>query len=362
MIFILLSVLTLFYICINWSKRDPKLPSLFLILVYCIVFSNRSMDVADTIPYEEVFSGYPHSMEIGYLFLNNFFNSLGWSFSNFLLLIAIFDFSLWYFCTRSVLKQNNILFALLFFMSNMGMNYYGIVLRSGMASSVMFVPLCLMLNSFVDSNLTHGYKQGKINIAIIIIIFFSFLFIGGLLHQSIYILIISLLLYFVPLRNSYRTLFLILALVITVIPSVPSFISHIVQPILASNDLRMSGRFDGDVETGLSYYQIINVIYGFMYMKWLSFIPDNIRVKQYCFILDIYVVGVFLSGAFSYLTAGSRIGHILIFYEFLMPAILISSNKYIIKNPVVRYCMYAMIVLNFARNLYGTPSLINYIG
>ena len=362
MVFIALSLLTLLFFILN-NKKSSKWPSVLLIIAYAIVFSMRDMEVADTEPYYDVYEGLiDPNMEIGYLFLNVVFKSWGFSFSGFLLIIAIFDLLFWYFCTKKALMQSNILIPLLLFMSNMGMIYYGIVLRSGMASSIMLVPITYVILSY--ETISSSLSINLLNLSKHVKLFLLFgvgLFFAGLFHQSAYIVIVALALYYIPLTKKWQHIFLILALVIGSIPSAPHYISSIVQPILLGGDLRMSGRFDREIVHGLSYYQIINVIIGLLYIYMAKYIENSVKQKQYQFILNLYVVGVFMSGAFSFLVAGARIGHLLIFYEFFLPAILMNNitNKAIQKKVFITFVV--IVIINFARNFYGTPSLIDYL-
>lgn len=362
MIFVALSLITLLCFVIS-SKESSKWSSFILIIAYALVFSMRDMNVADTEPYFDVYEGViDPNMEVGYLFLNVLFRNWGVSFSGLLLFIAIFDLFIWYHYTKKTLRQNNILIPLFLFMSNMGMVYYGIVLRSGMASSIMMIPISyLMLSYETDSRLFRN-KTFDFSKHIKIFLLFGFsLYFAGLFHQSVYVVIISLVLYYFPLSKQWQYIFLLFALVIGSIPSAPQIISSFVQPILLEGDLRMSGRFDREIVHGLSIYQIINVVIGCVYINLSKYINNPVKQGQYQLILNLYVVGVLLSGAFSFLVAGARIGHLLIFYEFFLPAILMQNvtNK-VIKQKVL-FVFIVIILINFARNFYGTPSLIHYL-
>lgn len=363
MVFIFLTIIS--YVIFLNTKLKPasKFPTIILLIAYTIVFSMRTMQVADTEPYYDTYSGIiDPNMEIGFLYLNLLFRGWGVSFNQFLLIIAVFDLLLWYEFTKKTLKQNNLLIALILFMSNMGMLYYGIVLRSGMASSIMMIPISYLMLSYekVERSL-----QGRNNIwsaLLNILLFVLCLFVGGLFHQSVYIVIVALLLYYIPLGRKSQYILLFLALFVSSIPSVPQYISSIVQPILENLGLRMSGRFDRDMVQGLSLYQVSNVIIGCLYIALSKYMKITSHQKQYRFILSLYVVGVFLSGAFSFLTAGARIGHLLIFYEFFLPALLLQDATDKKERRRILLTILFIVVLNFARNLYGTPSLIHYIG
>lgn len=363
MIFIFLSLLTLLLYISTRNRPNSKWPSVLMVLTYVVVFSMRGMGVADTEPYYEVYTGFfDYGMEVGYLFLNLLFRNWGVTFRGFLFFVAIFDLFLWYHYTKKTLNQNNILIPLALFMSNMGMIYYGIVLRSGMANAIMMIPISYMLLLY-ESEGRPVYSSGK-KIKILFKILFLFggsLFVAGLFHQSIYVIIIAIVLYYFPFSKKVQYAFLVIALIIGSISFIPQLISSIVQPILEDLGMRMSDRLNRDVSQGISLYQIINVCIGFIYINWGKYIKDPGKQKQYQFILNIYIFGVFMSGAFSYLTAGSRIGHLLIFYEFFIPALLLSNvtNKVVCKK--ITLVILLIILFNFLRNFYGIPSLIDYI-
>lgn len=324
----------------------------------------RAMDVADTEPYYDIYYGFiDPNMEIGYLYLNNVFRHWNLEFHYFLLIIAIFDLGLWAYFTQKTLCQKELLIPLAFFMSNMGMIYYGIVLRSGMASSIMMIPIYKMMVSYNQSQkMVYSLSRKTIDNMKIIILFFVCIFFAGLFHQSVYVVIVALLLYYMPLTKKNQYIILFLALFVSAIPSMPQFISSNVQPLLEKFNLRMSSRFDREIIHGLSWYQILNVFFGFIYIRLSDTCRSISLQKQYQFILNLYIIGVFMSGAFSFLTAGARIGHLLIFYEFFLPALLLKEELNYQKRKKILSTFLFIIILNFARNLYGTPSLINYIG
>lgn len=364
MVFVFLSLITFIFYGVIRGKRASQNLSIILLIIYAIVFSMRALEVADTEPYYDIYYGYiDPNMEIGYLFLNDFFRHWKLEFHYFLLIIAVFDLCLWAYFTQKTLCQKNLLMPLALFMSNMGMIYYGIVLRSGMASSIMMIPIYKMMVSYNQSQeIIYSLPRRIIDNMKMIILFFVCIFFAGLFHQSVYVVIFALLLYYMPLTKKNQYIILFLALFLSAIPSIPQFISANVQPLLEKFDLRMSGRFDGEVIHGLSWYQIINVLFGFIYIRLSDTCRSTSLQKQYQFILNLYIIGVFMSEAFSFLTAGARIGHLLIFYEFFLPALLLKEELSFRRRKKILTIFLFMIVLNLARNLYGTPSLINYLG
>lgn len=363
MVFIFLTIISYVIFLNTKLKPTSKFPTIILLIAYAIVFSMRTMQVADTEPYYDTYTGIiDPNMEIGFLYLNLLFRGWGVSFNQFLLIIAVFDLLLWYEFTRKTLKQNNLLIALILFMSSMGMLYYGIVLRSGMASSIMMIPISYLMLSYEKGEQSLQGLNSIWSTLKKILLFVLCLFVGGLFHQSVYIVIVALLLYYIPLGRKSQYILLFLALFVSSIPSVPQYISSIVQPILENLGLRMSDRFNREIVHGLSLYQVSNVIIGFLYIALSKYMKITTHQKQYQFILNLYVVGVFLSGAFSFLTAGARIGHLLIFYEFFLPALLLQDATDKKERRRILLTILFIVVLNFARNLYSTPSLIHYIG
>lgn len=364
MIFIFLSFLIYLFYKKSGTSYSKSGQTCFFLFLYAAVFALRDMTVADTEPYYETYTGIiDPNMELGYLYINYLFSSSDISFRFFLFLVACFDLTLWFFCTKKILKQNNLLLALFVFMSNMGLLYYGIVLRAGMANAIMYIPLAMIL-FFLDGNEMSGLRIKDIfkkKIILFVLLYCLFLFLASLFHQSVFILVVALPLVILPLNDKIRYMILALAFLVYFYPGVFSWVVSIAQPFMEANELRGAYRLEGDVHSGVSYSQIINIIIGVIYIVFAKSITDERHKQQYNFVLNLYVLGVLVSGIFSFITAGTRLGHMLCFYDFLLPAILANCLGDIKSLKRLYSFVLFLVFINLIRLYVTVPSLWEYL-
>lgn len=135
MYFIVLLILSVFLLI---QKNDKGLS--FLIILYCFVFASRSELVPDTLNYIDMFKGnyYGGTVEMGFLTVCTFFNSIGFSFSVFLFLVSIIALFLWKKITRTFIEKKYLILSFIIYMSYMGIYYNGVVLRAYIAIMIVY--------------------------------------------------------------------------------------------------------------------------------------------------------------------------------------------------------------------------------
>lgn len=369
MIFIFLTAITLLFLLFTWKKRNSTMPTVLLLVSYIIVFTFRSMNVSDTEAYVLIFNNvYDVGIENGFKFVCNVLRGSGVSFRQFLFVIALFNITIWALCTRKILQQNNLLIPLLFFMSYSGIYTYGIILRASMAESIMLVAITYM---FLHYNVVHSKnvnKQSNVlkhfsrKLSLKIIVLFTLLYmLTFLFHQTALIFIVILIVYFVPLSSKIRYIISAFSLLVFLFPNVTSIISNYLMLFISTNDLRFSGYLSeaGTLELGIT--QTFWVISAFFYIHCTNYIQDEKNRNKYIFILNIFVIGVFFTALLSFVTAGVRVGLMLTFYEYLLPALLINYVKDTRKKRIVFIWTFFFVIANCSKIFTSLTTLINYL-
>jgi len=369
MIFIFLTAITLLFLLFTWKKRNSTMPTVLLLVSYIIVFTFRSMNVSDTEAYALIFNNvYDVGIEKGFTFVCNVLRGFGVSFRQFLFVIALFNITIWTLCTRKILQQNNLLMSLLFFMSYSGIYTYGIILRASMAESIMLVAITYMFlhyNIVYSKNVSKQYNVLKLfwkKLSFNIIILFTLLYLLTVLfHQTALIFFVILIVYFVPLNSKIRYIISVFSLLVFLFPNVTTIIANYLLLFISSNDLRFSGYLleAGTLELGIT--QIIWVISAFFYIHCTNYILDENNRNKYIFILNIFIIGVFVTALLSFITAGVRVGMMLTFYEYLLPALLINYIIDTRKRRIVFMWTLFFVIANCSKIFTSLTTLIHYL-
>lgn len=143
----LLVVATLIIIILATNNSTIKNQAVILLL--CCLFSTRSMEIADTENYLDIFNyNLDDSLmqyETGFRYLNYIFHDiLGMSFSGYLFLLSFILLEIWYFCTTRLLPKAH--YGLLFLMYIVYYGYYydGIVIRNALAIMICYIGILVL--------------------------------------------------------------------------------------------------------------------------------------------------------------------------------------------------------------------------
>lgn len=367
MVFVFLSIITFLCLMATRGRKNSLLPSIVILLLYIFTFTFRSMNVADTEPYKEMFLYGSDYYEQGYIQLGNFLRESGFSFRGFLFAVAVIDVGIWAICTKKYINQKNLLYPIFFFFTYTGASDYGIVMRAGLADTFMYIVITYMLINYDKLPLCSrqpGRSQLFTSIFSLQSLWIFLIFVVGisisiLFHQSAFVFVVVLLLYFMPLNNKIRYALLFSSLVIYLIPSVFTSLTGWIMPILEMEEIRFAGRMEnkaGEAVLGLNQFFI--VIMGVIYTYYTKYLKGNRYVYlQYSFILNIFIVGIVLAAMFSYITAGVRLGYMLIFFNFLLPTMLMKNMSDSQEKRRVFVVLIGIVVVNVVRLLISVSTV-----
>ncbi len=353
MVFFFLSLLTFLFLFKYKNKSGVK-ATVFLICLYLLVFTFRSFNVADTEPYYDIFLGdYSDSLEKGFVLVNQFFLNNGFSFRHLLFAIALFNLSIWFFCTKKILPNDNLLVSLLVFMSFAGVYNYGIILRASMADSIMLIAITAIMSSIEKDYKRRGDWLVIIKTLCLLLLAFFF-------HQTSIVLFFILIVYLFPLNNTIRLLLVLFSMCLFLFPGIATMATGRVSMFIQMNEMRLGNIEDyaGDVRIGLT--NIYLAIVSFFYIYCSKFIVNIKERRKYSLVLDLYVIGVLLTALFSHIEAGVRLGLLLTFFEFLMPAILLRNVNGSRRSTIISVVI-VFVIMNIVKLLTNVPSLWYYL-
>lgn len=358
MIFVLLAVVTL--ICLNSTKgKGAAKVALFLSVLYILIFTFRDLDVDDTEAYLGMYNGDgTEFIEKGYIWLNEFVKDLGASFTQFLFMIALFNMTVWYVCTRKLFGATKMLLPLLVFMSFAGVYNYGIILRASITDTLMYTVVTMMLlNIDRFEGVRRGTPKGPIIMTLIVI---AVLALSFTIHQTSLVLILVLLLYLVPLNNLTRYSLVCFSLMLFVIPGLATLLTKPISLIITYNELRGGNHFDEDGTMQLGLTNVFLAMTSTFYIYNIKYIKSSVERRKYELVLDIFIAGVVITALFSYIRAGARLGILLMFFEFLIPSFLmrnIDRNHY----KRVMIVIVVIVMVNMLKLLTNVLSLWHYL-
>lgn len=339
--------LLLFAFITSRFKHSVQFAS-FFILITCFICANRSISIADTPEYKEMFEGVNSiPYEKGFLFLCDFFHGIGFSFRTFLFFISLIGLSIWLFITKIIIDKRLVLMAFIVYCSYMGIYYHGIVLRAGLAVLINYI------------GIYYGLVKRKNYIIFYACVLFSMLF-----HIS------AILFAFVPIivQKEYQSKTLYITLTVSFlfmfVSDNESYITNFLLYTIGNVELagldRLGGYIEKAEESALSLTKIKYYLSGLMLIYLSNYIKRGYsKYKTFNIFKNVYIFGLLLLFLFSFAPGAARIAQLFLFFEF-MPFIILYESIDIRKKSVLRCFLFILVVTNIL-NLYSlVPSLWNY--
>lgn len=334
-----------FYSYFSGHRNSRHIVQILIYTMFIIIFSSRSNDIPDTIPYREMFLKGVNSfdnVEIGYLRLNDALRNIGLSFFQYLLIIELFLFITWEYTTK--LHFSRTLLPFIIFMSYMGLYFYGIVLRAAIGTTICYLALSIMLKHINTYTLILYYLLVGLSMTI---------------HQSMLVFL------FVPFLcfkkyNNYLLYFIVAISAIIPIIGLDKYIGQYFSYFISYFNL---DRFDSYVENGS---QNNNTSYALTSIKYLllslTFIYCRkyiiLNTTKYNFFLNIYILGFVLISNTYFITSGSRLAMCFLFFEFILVSFIYT---YSVLNKKFTYLIIVVVIMINIIALYrGTPSIFLY--
>lgn len=297
------------------------------IATVAVLLSMRGDSTPDTAAYRDIYKRSSENLNYEFLYmeLNRFSNGIGMSFDVFLFLLTLTLFFSWYRLTSSII--NNMFIAFITFLPFYGLYFFGITLRASMAVLVSYLGIIILLKNRKVS----GY-----------LLYFICVFIASGFHQT------ALAFLFLPVvYKKFSKKWLYGFLLITA--SLPLFNNYI--PFIQDITFRYLetvgfSRVEGYVTRGpgvmtYSLSLIMNLVFAGVFIS----LKNRIIFKNhiYDFFLNIYLIGCFLISLFSFVTAGSRLGFMFLFFEFILLTLLYESSN-INKHKLNLLIMFSVII------------------
>lgn len=341
---IIIVLILAFLFCVS----NTKVLHHIAILILCFLFASRTTVIPDTLNYIEIYEtnlASNDSIEIGYLYLCKFFQSLGFSFNQYLFCILLICLELIYKYTYVLLNKKYIGIALIMLISYFGLYYYGIVLRSSIAITLCY---CGIANALIKQT-----RSSKIALLVLILI-------SSTIHISSLLFLFSFIAFYriskpILLIVVWTTVFLLTTT--SVIP-VSQYIESIT---LALNANRLT-RYASMLETadGASLLSWTYILISVIALKYRDRIRNDYDKKVYNCFLNIYICGSLINSLFWQIPGGSRLSMQLLFFEFIIVYYLVFQTGLTRRygNQLMLAIMY-VIIKSFALFHY-TPSLLLY--
>lgn len=332
--------------CILLLNRN-KYVLQFVIIACAIFFSLRSDTVPDTKPYQEWFYNPPFgtSIEIGYCYLCEFFRYLGFSFREFLFVIALLELEIWYLCTRKLFPKFNYSLLLALCLCYYGIYFWGCVLRASIAISMGYIGITILLKS-------------NQSLLMRLVLYSLLIYLASLIHISALIYLICPFLLF-----NYSPKVLGIIFIATV------FIGVYI------NYLNLTQYFTGIIEkiddaTRLQNYITREKFGGYSFFWITALIISSLSIYNYqsltkgddCeirgFFIKLYLIGTWVLSLTLKIPAGSRLGMMFTFFEFIVVYILI---KHLLHSKSIQIIVsIGFIMLKFSYFLHQFPLFLGY--
>lgn len=341
---IIIVLISAYLLCISNTKIFHHIA----ILLLCILFASRTTAIPDTINYVDIYETNlvsNDSIEIGYLYLCKFFQSLGFSFNQYLFCILLICLELIYKYTCVLLKNKYIGIALIMLISYFGLYYYGIVLRSSIAITLCY---CGIANALIKET-----RSSKITLFILILV-------SSTIHISSLLFIFSFIAFYQIPKPILLIVICITVLLLTTTSVIP--VSQYIESItLALNANRLT-RYASMLETadGASLLSWTYILISVVALKFRDSIKNDYDKKVYNCFLNLYLCGSLINSLFWQIPGGSRLSMQLLFFEFIIVYYLVfrvdMMRRY--SNQMLLVFFYVLIK-SFALFHY-TPSLLLY--
>jgi hypothetical protein len=312
-----------------------------VIIAVSIIFSTRNELVPDTTPYMMMYDGrFLSSVETGYLTFCDFCRtSLSLNFSQFLFLLSFMSLEIWYFCTKSLLKNVNKLGVLLvLMMSYMGFYFYGIVLRSSIAITLCYVGITLLINKRTWLRYVLYYLIVLLSIQI---------------HQGA-ILFVFTPICFIRYKSSILYTFVIISTVLLLATTLEKlefnrFMYYTTQEVNLDK-----------VGVGLLTWISVAIAYVVIYLREKLVYQDERERYIYNFFCNLYVFATLINSAVWQLTAVTRLPMQWLFFEYVLFYFILYRNKNLLirRNKVV--IAITVSTFYFFSLVHSFPLLLNY--
>lgn len=342
------------------TKKTPPVVYWILTITFAVICATRSTITQDTIPYIDAFNSVstnylyksaqdtPQGFELGYTVVMQISKIIfGDSYKVFFFIVVIINYFLLYIAYKKLCKIINVRGQLLItlfclYTSYFGIYYNGIVLRAGLAISLLICASALLLDKKY-------------------ILAFCMLWLSIKMHDSaiLGILPIAILLFKINFSKiSYRILLIVLLIIhvfqlnisfmYKILPSMTSFVmTHNSMQVFRSYLLNFS------ITEGISLKLIFFILIGYMFTIF-KIDTDELTFKKY---VNVYYFGLLIAVIFSGLDVFSRISDFcLVFYTIIMVLYLskskLSKDKIVIIVSTITMCNFILIMKIINLTLY----------
>lgn len=321
-----------------------------MIFVGALFISQRGLDTPDTLPYLEWFEDAPignNHVEQGYAYLCKLLYDLGLSFNSFLFLVAFIEMEVWVCCTKRLFPKANLNLLLALCLSFYGIYFWGCVLRASISITIAYIAFTYLLNC-------HKTKLSRL-ISFYILILIAFFF-----HSSSVIYLICPLFLIRWNKYIYWSIALCSILIAILLKSfgIGEFINLIIS---SSEDLDRFQNYtarEGNSSFPSLFWLISLALCIYVMYNYKSLITkENFKNQAQIFFINLYIAGFFFLTMTLNIPAGSRLGMMFTFFEFLI-IYFIARN---LKKVATRYILYSSYIgLRFSYMIYSFPLFLNY--
>lgn len=319
------------------------------ILILALLFASRTDLIPDAQAYRFYYEQYEiPNLEKGYLSFSKFFSkNLQFSFGAFLFVLSLSLLELWLWTTKKLsnLKDVGIQFALM--LSYFGFYYYGIVLRSSIAITIVYSLFPILL---------HSAKKYRY-IVYVLGVLFAIQF-----HQTAIIyLLVPFFLFKINDKYLYVVNVISLALLLTseVIP-IQTYIGEAIDQL---GYYRFNTYLEKDLETEranlIAFLFVAISFVAVFYKDRIKYISKE-EETRYIFMMNLTVFGTLLNSLVWQIPAMSRLSYQWLFFEgYIIYMILFRSKSKVLYN--YRYPIsVALCAVQFFALLHYYPLIMNY--
>lgn len=263
-----------------------------------------------------------------YLLVNRFFNSIGVSFRLFLFITTFILFITWMKITNII--TNNLFIAFLSFIPFYGLYFFGITIRAAIAVTISYLAIVIFLKLINKRRYLYYYLL--ITIASGFHISAAIFYTLPIFAQKEY-------------KKSVLFVFLLIIACIPLFNNLIPFIRDFALNYLSKTDVsRLSNYIERASDSMLYSLTLVkNVFFAGIFIALKNRVIKNRII--YNFFLNTYLVGCFLLVLFSFVTAGSRLAMLFLFFEFILITLLYDSSS--LKRTYLIIFIFSAIIINF---------------
>lgn len=350
MMIILLFLISICILLFSIRYKNNKLGLYFILILFVVLITFRDINlVPDTQAYNYIYDNSflnkierirdagLRGIEIGYIYYLRLFKKINFSYREFLFFNTLIMILIWLKTTKRILT--NPMIAFFIFFPFYGLFYFSVTIRAGLANLLAYVITIIYLK-----------KNNKF-------IYYIGIFISSLIHTTMVIYFIFPLVYkfFIKIKKRYIYWFIILCFFISYF-KLGFLISDKILDFLLSKIgsyypkiIRYTKGYAEDVliSYNISLRLLKNQILAFYFIKLKNKIKIS-KYKIYNYFLMMYIIGIFLNSFFSYMKFNSsRLGDVLIFYEFVLLGLLYENTNKKLKLTVLMIIILNSIIMLF---------------